>query len=50
MPQWLRNQLERAFQGKNVRQIRLLNDCWMYYQTKLRTEETNHSMKKTKNV
>jgi hypothetical protein len=31
MPQWLSNQLLRAFQTKNVRKIKLLNDCWYFY-------------------
>ncbi|MEO3945611.1 cortex morphogenetic protein CmpA [Gorillibacterium sp. CAU 1737] len=31
MPQWLSNQLMRAFQTKNVRKIKLLNDCWYFY-------------------
>ena len=34
MPQWLCNQLMRAFQKKDRRQIRLLNDCWFFYRTK----------------
>ncbi|MFC5701862.1 cortex morphogenetic protein CmpA [Cohnella faecalis] len=34
MPQWLCNQLMRAFQKKDRRQIRLLNDCWFYYRTR----------------
>ncbi|WP_248928715.1 cortex morphogenetic protein CmpA [Paenibacillus hamazuiensis] len=34
MPQWLCNQLMRAFQNKNRRQIRLLNDCWFFYRTR----------------
>ncbi|WP_409344219.1 cortex morphogenetic protein CmpA [Paenibacillus sp. MBLB4367] len=34
MPQWLCNQLMRAFQKKNRRQIRLLNDCWYFYRTR----------------
>jgi hypothetical protein len=33
MPQWLSNQLMRAFQKKDCRQIRLLNDCWFYYRS-----------------
>lgn len=33
MPQWLSNQLMRAFQKKDRRQIRLLNDCWFYYRS-----------------
>ncbi|MEB3103769.1 cortex morphogenetic protein CmpA [Ferviditalea candida] len=31
MPSWLRHQLSRAFQNKDRRQIRLLNDCWFFY-------------------
>lgn len=30
MPQWLCNQLMRAYQKKDIRQIRLLNDCWFF--------------------
>jgi hypothetical protein len=33
MPQWLFNQLMRAFQSKNRRQIRILNDSWFFYRT-----------------
>lgn len=31
MPQWLRNQLQRAFLRKDRRQIRYLNECWFFY-------------------
>ncbi|TDF96228.1 cortex morphogenetic protein CmpA [Paenibacillus piri] len=34
MPQWLCNQLMRAFYNKNHRQVRLLNDCWFFYRTR----------------
>jgi hypothetical protein len=34
MPQWLCNQLMRAFHSKNRRQIRMLNDCWFFYRNK----------------
>ncbi|GMX60397.1 hypothetical protein Elgi_05730 [Paenibacillus elgii] len=34
LPQWLCNQLMRAFYNKNRRQIRLLNDCWFFYRTR----------------
>jgi hypothetical protein len=34
MPQWLCNQLMRAFLQKDRRQIKLLNDCWYFYRTK----------------
>ncbi|MWC31352.1 cortex morphogenetic protein CmpA [Paenibacillus sp. MMS18-CY102] len=39
MPQWLCNQLMRAYQKKDIRQIRLLNDCWFFYRTKQRPSE-----------
>jgi hypothetical protein len=35
MPQWLCNQLMRAFLSKNRKQIRLLNDSWFFYRTRL---------------
>ncbi|MDA8352778.1 MAG: cortex morphogenetic protein CmpA [Firmicutes bacterium] len=34
MPYWLCKQLQRAFHGKDRRQIRILNDCWFQYQEK----------------
>ncbi|MDT9723714.1 cortex morphogenetic protein CmpA [Xylanibacillus composti] len=34
MPKWLYNQLMRAYQSKDRRQIRLLNDCWYFYRTR----------------
>ncbi|WP_108024047.1 cortex morphogenetic protein CmpA [Melghirimyces profundicolus] len=40
MPYWLRNQLQRAFQGKDRRQIRILNDCWFQYRQKVCVTET----------
>ncbi|MCS7464070.1 cortex morphogenetic protein CmpA [Paenibacillus doosanensis] len=44
MPQWLCNQLMRAFHNKNRRQIRLLNDCWFFYRTRRTdTEESSSS-------
>jgi len=38
MPQWLCNQLMRAFQLRDRRQIRLLNECWYFYRTKEKPE------------
>ncbi|MBA4544143.1 MULTISPECIES: cortex morphogenetic protein CmpA [Thermoactinomyces] len=35
MPQWLYRQLRRAFLEKDRRQIRLLNQCWFQYQTRV---------------
>jgi hypothetical protein len=34
MPKWLRNQLMRAFYGKDRKQIRFLNACWFTYREK----------------
>lgn len=34
MPQWLCRQMMSAFQHKDRRQIRLLNDCWFNYRGK----------------
>ncbi|MBJ9991570.1 cortex morphogenetic protein CmpA [Paenibacillus cellulositrophicus] len=31
MPQWLCNQLRKAFHKKDRRQIKLLNECWFFY-------------------
>lgn len=39
MPQWLCNQLMRAFFNKNRRQIQLLNDSWFFYRTRLTAED-----------
>ncbi|WP_186445789.1 cortex morphogenetic protein CmpA [Paenibacillus cremeus] len=41
MPQWLCNQLMRAFYNKNHRQIRLLNDCWFFYRTRRSDAESS---------
>ncbi|MFC6652943.1 cortex morphogenetic protein CmpA [Paenibacillus rhizoplanae] len=30
MPQWLRQQLMKAYFKKDCRQIRLLNECWFF--------------------
>ncbi|TCZ76670.1 cortex morphogenetic protein CmpA [Paenibacillus albiflavus] len=38
MPQWLCNQLMRAYLTKNRKQIRLLNDSWFFYRTRLLTK------------
>ncbi|MFP4976037.1 cortex morphogenetic protein CmpA [Paenibacillus sp. CN-4] len=31
MPQWLCQQLMKAYSRKDRRQIKLLNECWFYY-------------------
>jgi hypothetical protein len=32
MPTWLKNQMRRAYYEKNRYQIKLLNQCWFFYQ------------------
>jgi len=44
MPQWLCNQLMRAFLKRDRRQIRLLNDCWYFYRTKQYSGEDSASL------
>ncbi|MBB5326004.1 MULTISPECIES: cortex morphogenetic protein CmpA [Bacillaceae] len=34
MPTWLKNQMRRAYYEKNRYQIKLLNQCWFFYQKK----------------
>ncbi|MCJ8013120.1 cortex morphogenetic protein CmpA [Paenibacillus sp. KQZ6P-2] len=41
MPQWLCNQLTRAFRKKDTRQIKLLNDCWFFYRNSV-SEGSDH--------
>ncbi|WLR42148.1 cortex morphogenetic protein CmpA [Bacillus carboniphilus] len=31
MPNWLQNQIQRAFLEKDRYQIKLLNQCWYFY-------------------
>ena len=35
MPLWLQNQLSKAFQRKDVRNLRMLNDCWFFYRDRI---------------
>ncbi|MGL4819527.1 MAG: cortex morphogenetic protein CmpA [Bacilli bacterium] len=39
MPSWLRKQLQKAFLEKNTSQIRILNQCWYFYRTKILKDE-----------
>ena len=39
LPQWLLNQMMRAYRKKDLRQIRMLNDCWFFYRAKAAQEE-----------
>ncbi|MBB5174203.1 cortex morphogenetic protein CmpA [Texcoconibacillus texcoconensis] len=32
MPTWLKQQLREAYLNKDLYRIRLLNQCWFYYQ------------------
>ncbi|MBP3953293.1 cortex morphogenetic protein CmpA [Bacillus suaedae] len=34
MPDWLRQQLRRAYHKKDRTQIKILNQCWFYYKEK----------------
>ncbi|QQZ09151.1 cortex morphogenetic protein CmpA [Heyndrickxia vini] len=34
MPTWFQNQMRKAFSEKNRYQIKLLNQCWFFYQQK----------------
>ncbi|MCL6602568.1 MAG: cortex morphogenetic protein CmpA [Paenibacillus sp.] len=49
MPEWLCNQLMRAFLTKNVRKIKLLGDCWYFYRTQGMNQERHSevAIKKT---
>ncbi|WP_153017204.1 cortex morphogenetic protein CmpA [Alkalihalobacillus trypoxylicola] len=38
MPTWLINQLQKAYAEKNEYQIKILNQCWFYYQKKAEQE------------
>ncbi|MDG5787931.1 cortex morphogenetic protein CmpA [Evansella sp. AB-P1] len=35
MPSWLQRQMQEAYQQKDLRRIRLLNQCWFYYKKTL---------------
>ncbi|WP_110945328.1 cortex morphogenetic protein CmpA [Paenibacillus phocaensis] len=41
MPNWLSNQIMRAFNKRDRRQIRLLNDCWFFYYSRRTTHTDN---------
>ncbi|MFT8322567.1 MAG: cortex morphogenetic protein CmpA [Bacillus sp. (in: firmicutes)] len=34
MPNWLQNQMKKAFYKKDRYQIKILNQCWYYYRKK----------------
>ncbi|MCR6097790.1 cortex morphogenetic protein CmpA [Salipaludibacillus agaradhaerens] len=31
MPSWLKRQLQEAYDRRDLRRIRVLNQCWFYY-------------------
>ncbi|PLS15907.1 cortex morphogenetic protein CmpA [Bacillus sp. M6-12] len=35
MPTWFQNQMMRAYYDKDRHQIRLLNQCWFFYQKRM---------------
>ncbi|MEK3687320.1 cortex morphogenetic protein CmpA [Paenibacillus sp. FSL R10-2736] len=39
MPQWLCQQLMKAYFKKDRRQIKLLNECWFFYRNSAETSE-----------
>jgi hypothetical protein len=43
MPQWLCNQLQRAFKSKDLRQIRVLNDCWFFYRASAESRRADNN-------
>ncbi|GAA0133368.1 hypothetical protein YSY43_02080 [Paenibacillus sp. YSY-4.3] len=44
MPNWLSNQMMRAFHKKDRRQIRLLNDCWFFYYSRRKNNNENNQI------
>ncbi|MGG4555254.1 cortex morphogenetic protein CmpA [Paenibacillus sp. FSL W8-0186] len=44
MPNWLSNQMMRAFHKKDRRQIRLLNDCWFFYYSRRKDNNENNQL------
>jgi len=46
MPQWLCNQLQRAFKSKDLRQIRVLNDCWFFYRASAESRRADNNTAK----
>ncbi|XBO86597.1 cortex morphogenetic protein CmpA [Bacillus licheniformis] len=39
MPNWLKNQMQRAFYEKDHYQIKLLNQCWYFYRKNTADEQ-----------
>ncbi|WP_340372615.1 cortex morphogenetic protein CmpA [Peribacillus sp. FSL E2-0218] len=34
MPNWFQNQIRKAFYEKDYHQVKMLNQCWFFYQRK----------------
>ncbi|MGP4074035.1 cortex morphogenetic protein CmpA [Piscibacillus sp. B03] len=34
MPKWFKRQMLNAYANKDIRQIKLLNQCWFFYHSK----------------
>ena len=34
MPNWFQNQIRKAFYEKDYYQVKMLNQCWFFYQKK----------------
>ena len=45
MPLWLCNQLMQAYQKKNRKQVRLLNECWFFYRSRCLDEAEARGMR-----
>lgn len=39
MPNWLKNQMQKAFYEKNHYQIKLLNQCWYFYRKNIQSHQ-----------
>lgn len=48
MPYWLQRQLRKAYSLKDIRQIRMLNECWYLYRKSydLRASQLHQGVKK----
>ena len=42
MPNWFQNQIQKAFYEKDRYQIKLLNQCWFFYQKKAYLRCSHH--------
>ncbi|MBE6184328.1 cortex morphogenetic protein CmpA [Heyndrickxia ginsengihumi] len=39
MPTWFKKQMQKAFSNKQRQQIKLLNQCWFFYNEKKMSEK-----------